>query len=126
MVVAPQKPGVTAYVVGRQRLLEPADVGGLVKPRATDRLIHREGLISVVKISKVDPTAARTIFKRPTSSLAGPPILIFEPPKPSALACGASSTNASAGRCSQPPPHPPLRPVRWRGSSPQHRARAIC
>ena len=34
-------------VVGRQRLLEPADVGGLVKAGAADRLVDGEGLVGV-------------------------------------------------------------------------------
>jgi hypothetical protein len=38
---------VSLYVVGRQRLFEPADVGGLVMAGAPDRLVDVEGLISV-------------------------------------------------------------------------------
>ena len=92
-------------VVRGQRLLEPTDVGGFVEARAADRLVDREGLIGVDEDLEVGPDGrSRAPASRATSSSAGRPTLIFDPPKPCGLGLQrVRDERFGVGRCSQPP-----------------------
>lgn len=94
---------VPIEIICSERLFELANIEGLIRRALRIASSMEKAWLASVKISKAGPTADRTAANLSTSSLAGRPTLILEPPKPADFASSASATSASAGKCSQPP-----------------------